>query len=263
VQEVTALLRAVDDASKAVRSVSGQQIRSGPVKLALRNLATEYFSVARERIAHEGVDSSELDALFQELHRSSHINPSKQRCSDLMKSVRRGLVQLDGKTLSKSTRPPATTRSQTDLLIVATLNEVCPSAGLAYQQALLDLEATERFSWRGPATDLREALRETLDVLAPDEVVTAMPGFKLEKDARGPTMKQKVRYVLKSRDVPSGSIAAPEQAAQGVEDIVGGLTRSVYNRSSVSTHTSTSRSEVGRIHAWVRVVLCELLEIPH
>lgn len=51
---------------------------------------------------------------------------------------------------------------------------------MAYQQALLDLATPDRLSWRGPATDLREALRETLDVLAPDDEAKAMPGFKLE-----------------------------------------------------------------------------------
>ena len=106
-------------------------------------------------------------------------------------------------------------------------------------------------------------MRETLDVLAPDDGVSTMPNFKLERDARGPTMKQKVRYILKNRGMASGAIATPEAAVEGVEEMVGGLTRSVYNRSSVSTHTATSRTEVTRVHAWVRVVLCELLEIPH
>ena len=89
-----------------------------------------------------------------------------------------------------------------------------------------------------------------------------MPGFKLEQDAKRPTMKQKVRHVMKTRGVPHGAMAPNENAVSGVEEIVGGLTRSVYNRSSVSTHTATNRAEVIRVHAWVRLVLCELLELP-
>jgi hypothetical protein len=89
-----------------------------------------------------------------------------------------------------------------------------------------------------------------------------MPGYKLEPDAKRPTMKQKVRYILRKRGFGSGQLAASESAVEGVEGIVGGLVRSVYTRSSVSTHTATERSEVNRIHAWVRLVLCELLELP-
>jgi hypothetical protein len=57
-------------------------------------------------------------------------------------------------------------------------------------------------------------------------------------------------------------MAVPENAVQGVEDILGGITRSVYNRSSISTHTPTDKKEVVRVHAWVRLVLCDLLEVP-
>ena len=90
----------------------------------------------------------------------------------------------------------------------------------------------------------------------------ASAGFKLEGDAKRPTMKQKVRYVLKNRGVPSGAMGTPESAVVGVEEFVGGLTRSVYTRSSVSAHTATTRAEASRILAWVRLVICELLEIP-
>ena len=101
-----------------------------------------------------------------------------------------------------------------------------------------------------------------MDVLAPDHEVKNAPGFKLEKDTHGPTMKQKVRYILKNRGTPSGAMTAPETAVQGIEEIVGGLTRSVYTRSNISTHTATDKKEVVRVHAWVRLVFCDLLEVP-
>jgi hypothetical protein len=126
---------------------------------------------------------------------------------------------------------------------------------------MLDLRAAERLSWRGPATDLREALRETLDHLAPDDDVTSAPGFKLEKDANGPTMKQKVRHILRSRGVGKSEFQTPEAATQAVDEIVGTFVRGVYTRSSVSTHTPTDRAEILRIRDWVRVAFCELLAI--
>jgi hypothetical protein len=140
--------------------------------------------------------------------------------------------------------------------------EICPDAAASYTQALRDLVGSDRTSWRGPATDLRETLRETLDKLAPDAEVERMEGYKREANTHGPTMRQKVRYILKSRGMKSGQLAHPEAVVQGIEELVGGVTRSVYTRSSVSTHTATTRDEVVRVHAWVRLTLCELLEIP-
>ena len=89
-----------------------------------------------------------------------------------------------------------------------------------------------------------------------------MEGYKPEPEAKRPTMRQKVRFILKNRGMSSGQIAAPEDAVKGVEEMLGGLTRSVYTRSSVSTHTPTSRKEVVTLHSYVRVVMSELLEVP-
>jgi hypothetical protein len=69
------------------------------------------------------------------------------------------------------------------------LQDICPTAAAAYSQAFEGLRAETRESWRGPATDLRESLRGTLDILAPDADAMAPPGFKLEKDAHRPTMR--------------------------------------------------------------------------
>ena len=262
-KEVDDLLGKVDAAAKALRKAGGKQVQSAAIKIQLRELATQYFSTVQARVVSVSFDSiGELDNVFQELHRASHISPSTQKCVDLIKTAKKCLVHFAGQTLSQASIKQVAPRATADTLIVSSLNEICPSASLAYQQALTDLDQTDRISWRGPATELREALRETLDLLAPDDEVLATPNFKLEKDASGPTMKQKVRFILKSRGVASGAIATPEDAVQGIEEIVGGLTRSVYRRSSVSTHTATSRTEVARVHAWVRLVFCELLEVP-
>jgi hypothetical protein len=256
---LAALLTELEALRKALAAVSAPQVGSSAIKSKMHEVASQYFSTVQPQI-HPS-DAGELNEIFQALHASSRIRPSVQRCRDLVKTARKLLIEVEGKALQKApTRLPS--GSPVDSLVITTLNDLCPSASLAYQQALIDLGATERLSWRGPATDLREALRETLDVLAPDADVMAGPGFKLEGEARRPTMKQKVRYVLKNRGVPSGAMETPESAVVGIEEFIGGLTRSVYTRSSVSTHTPTTRTETQRVLAWVRLVLCELLEIP-
>jgi hypothetical protein len=163
--------------------------------------------------------------------------------------------------LSGASGGRAYTLSDVDKNIIATLARLVPSAALSYEQALLDLCGDSRLSWRGPATDLREALRETLDQLAPDKEVSAQSGFKQDKECSGPTMKQKVRFVLANRGRSRAAMEAPEQAAVAVEEAVGSFVRSVYTRSNVSTHTPTDKDEVLRVRDWVRVTLCELLEI--
>jgi len=259
---VAALIFKVENVAKVARSAKGAQIFASTTKVLLHELATEYFSTVKGVAEQCSGSSNELDTIFQEIHLLSRKNPSKNRCLELLKSAKKALIECEGETISQSSRQQAGHRTPVDELIVATLDEICPSASFAYQQALTDLIQESRLSWRGPATDLREALRETLDILAPDEDIEAMPGFKLEADAKRPTMKQKVRYILKNRGVNSGAMATPESAVQGIEEVLGTLTRSVYTRSSVSTHTPTERQEVARVHAWVRLVLCELLEIP-
>ncbi len=255
---VASLLAQVDALRKTLARVSSPQVFASVVKSQMHETASSYFSNVQPSLGD--LPAEELNEIFQAIHASSRINPSTQKCRELVKSARKHLVALEGQSLSVTRKQ--STASPTDELIVTSLNDVCPSASLAYQQALIDFSRGDRMSWRGPATDLREALREALDVLAPDSQVLASPGFKLEGDAKRPTMRQKVRHVLKSRGTPSGAMETPESAVTGIEDLVGGLTRSVYTRSSVSTHTATTQAEASRVLAWVRLVLCELLEIP-
>jgi len=148
-----------------------------------------------------------------------------------------------------------------DRLILDTLQSLVPSAALAYEQGMVDLSSASRLSWRGPATDFREALRETLDHLAPDDAVRAQTGYRPEPNTNGPTMKQKVRFVLRQRNKPKTAVQSTEAAVESVDGIVGGFVRSVYSRSSVSTHTPTNRDEVIRVRDFVKLALCELLEI--
>jgi hypothetical protein len=266
------MTRAISDAlpeleivRKELRAIKSSQVFSKIIREHLHRIASGYFSVVRPSLsAIEGI-SEELDQgdiLFQELLSLSRKSPSKNKCLQLIKDAKALLVRLEGKAVSGATKIALGTRTASDSLIIDSLKEICPSAALAYEQALVDLESQDRLSYRGPATDLRESLRETLDTLAPDSDIEGTPGYKLEVDAKRPTMKQKVRYVLRNRGVGAGQLAAPDSAVQGIEEIVGGLVRSVYTRSSVSTHVATQRPEVLRVHAWVRLVLCELLELP-
>jgi hypothetical protein len=257
---IDALLKETDQLRRALKNGRGKQIWANSDCEKIRTFCAIYFD-ARSKLA-DSEDALATDAIFKELHSAARGKPSRAKVVDRLTTAKQRLVKLEGAALMSAAAKSAGRRTATDQLIIETLRDVCPSAAAAYSQALADLGADRRESWRGPAADLREALRETLDVLAPDNEITKEPGFKLEKDAHRPTMKQKVRYILKKRETPHGAMAAPESAVQGIEDILGGITRSIYNRTSISTHTATDKKEVVRVHAWVRLVLCDLLEVP-
>jgi hypothetical protein len=151
--------------------------------------------------------------------------------------------------------------SENDQRILATLSGLVPSAAQSYQQALFDLADVKRLSFRGPAHELRECLREVLDHLAPDADVMKAPGFKLEKDLTKPTMKQKVRFIFKARDLGATVSAVPENAVTTVDGLIANMTRSTYDRSSLSAHTEADKKSVEQLKRYVDVIFHDLLEL--
>jgi hypothetical protein len=241
------------------------QLNSQTRRDSIRLLIEEYFNTIRPEImgdSDQDQDISDVDSAMQELLTICHKRGAVKKYQTLLSKVRKGLITIDFRLISTTnSKKDPQIDDKLDMLIIATLSKLIPSSALSYQQALLDLKIPHRYSWRGPATDLREALREVLDHLAPDKDVMAMQGYKQIEGTHGPTMKQKVRYVLKSRGV-SGALSSPaENATEAIEAAVGSFIRSVYTRSSISTHTPTQKTEVIRIRDFVRIVLCELLEV--
>jgi hypothetical protein len=260
---VTVLLADVEHERKALNKVQGNQLNSAASREALRTLVERYFSEIRPLVFERSPSAEHLsavDSAMQELLTLCHKRGSVQKYKDLLREIKANLIHLESHLISSPSDPNANVRTDQDAKIVTTLRALLPSAALSYEQALEDLKQPERLSWRGPATDLREALRETLDHLAPDADVIASPGYKQQPDSHGPTMKQKVRYILKNRGRTKGLSAPAEDAASAVDEQLGNFVRSVYTRSSVSTHTPTDKAEVERILGLVRVVLGELLE---
>jgi hypothetical protein len=251
---------------KDVARVKTTQVNSHSVLTEIQALVEDYFRNVRSSVTT--INTVEelvriVDSLAQELLTISHSRPLTSKLKHTLSVFKKKLVELETKATCKA---PESARGSSllpvDAHIIETLNELKPSAALAYEQALIDLSDEGRKSYRGPATDLREALREILDYLAPDSAVTSQQGYRPEAGTSGPTMKQKVRYVLSHRG-PAGAFSeTAENAAEAVDLAIGAFVRSVYRRSSISTHTSTDRSEVLRVREWVRIVLCELLSIP-
>jgi len=260
---VTSLIADVEKARTELNRVKDSQLHSVKARASLRGLVERYFNEVRPTIDGAPTTAQHvegLDAAMQVLLALCHKKGSVQKYKDLLRTAKGHLIHLDSGIVTGAGRQSGADRNEQDMRILTTLRALLPSAALSYEQALLDLSAGERLSWRGPATDLREALRETLDHLAPDKDVQASAGYKQEPNTSGPTMKQKVRYILRNRGQSRATAATTEDATAAIDEALGTFVRSVYTRSSVSTHTPTDSGEVLRLRNLVRVVLGELLE---
>lgn len=257
----------IAEAEKIRRKInaSQNQVRSNPLRDEVRGLAQSFFRQIRLGLVSAGLDGEVhvLSDLFSELLRLSEAASTKAKYLEVLKTLRAmspeivTRLELDR---GKSLRPELVITAE-DEQIINTLRDLVPAAALSYQQALADLADDNRVSFRGPALELREALRETLDHLAPDKEVEAMDGYKPDPERKGPTMKQKVRFIRSARGLSKSSGAVPEQTATTIDELVGSLTRSVYDMSSVATHVAKERKAVVRIKLYVVAVLHEMLEI--
>lgn len=257
----------IADLERANRALTikefGRQLNSAKKRDQLRQLVETYFDRVRPTFApsrEQGEVTQPVDDAMQALLIECHKRGQTSRYKKLLAAAREALIQVDAAQMLPQSLE-LTPIDSSDSQILSALDRLLPSAALAYLQAVEDLKTSDRYSWRGPATDLRECMREVLDHLAPDKDVEGQVGYKRESDARGPTMKQKVRHILRKRNAASAATSSVEAAVLAVEDALGVFVRSVYTRSSVSTHTATSKDEVLRIKSLVQVVLQELLAI--
>src|ERR1700690_780439 len=214
-------LRAI---SRRIGSLSTPHVNSEGEKDIVRQFVKKYFEILRIDLIHHKLDVSGIDSQMQEL--LSHAN-SRTRVSMYKKTISlifKNLESLESQRfLAASNRIVEIQVSSglgvngQDKKIIDTLSKILPLAADSYRQVLADLAQT-RFSYRGTAAELREILREALDYLAPDKVVMSSSGFKLEKDKTVPTMKQKVRFILKSRNKSATAIEVPESATTIVDE---------------------------------------------
>ncbi len=241
------------------------------LRTEVRELVQEYFRSLRPTLVELGLNDdvlAGLDGPAQELLRLATGRNARASYLRSFRALHHARVVAEREremTLGHVAAGPHvdTLTAGVETQILTTLRKLLPSAGLSYEQALRDLRGAPRLSYRGTAVELREAVREVLDHLAPDADVVRSPGFKLEKDAARPTMKQKAHFILKARGVVSGALSTPKDAIQRVEDASASLARSVYTRGSVSTHVATTREEVLTMKPYVDGVLAELLQVHH
>jgi len=230
------------------------------------DLTSRYFNEVRPLIVKSNGETDGQhahDELWQQLLRLAHGSNSRRSYLKILSLLR---AQLREFSISTIARPMASVKSgqpptQEENLILDTLESLVPSAALSYRQGLYDLIDPERMSYRGTAAEFRESLRETLDHLAPDPDVEGQDWYKPEDDQTKPTMKQKVRYVLKLRERKKAQTISVEKTLGLVDELTGQVMRAVYDRASLASHVNQSRDEVKKVKRYVDTIFFDLLEI--
>jgi hypothetical protein len=265
IEHIRTLQKMVNDLQGAICKIKSKQVYQRKIIETSKTIVDNYFRQIRDQIVNAGIDSntiSELDTSAHDLLEATHKKTTSTIYKKRVSKLRNLLVETE--KLSLMAEGNYSRQFQLDLIdtsVIDTLKKIVPSAALSYEQALIDMQAAQRLSWRGPAADFREALRECLDYLAPDKEVMSVPGFKLETNANHPTMKQKTQYILQKRKLPEAAIKTAQDSVAIIDGLIGLFVRSVYSRASMSTHTPTDKKEVTRIRDLVRLVLCELLSV--
>lgn len=131
-------------------------------------LATRYFNNVKPRIlliAGETEQVRQHDDLWQQFVRLAHGNNQRRTYLNTLASLRRQLSEFNVASVaapvknSSGAKPGAPSAEESQ--IISTLESLVPSAAASYRQALTDLSATDRISFRGTAAEFREALRDT------------------------------------------------------------------------------------------------------
>jgi hypothetical protein len=253
-----------------LRKYSAINVNSKVIKEAAITTGSYYFKASRgdvAKILNDDKKLIELDGDWQHLIRLGHGNNAKASYLALLKKLQREITDLTiavhaSSGVDEKTTPAKISYSEAENILLATLEQIIPTAAASYRQGLTDLASPDqRQSYRGTACEFRESLRETLDLLAPDAEVRKQPWFEQAPDTNRPTMKQKVRYILNSRGKTKVQQAVAEKSVELIEGIYGDIARAVYNSASLSTHVQTTKGEVGQIKRYLDAVLFDVLEI--
>jgi len=245
---------------------SSVHINSQELRGETRSVAQLYFRGMRHILQQLSLAelAEPLSMHFEALIALSEGRNATSSYKKHAKAIRRLIPKVTSQIEIQGGSPQnAVSSSENDQKILATLLDLVPSAALSYEQALRDMAQTDRISWRGAAHELREALREVLDRFA-SPVDMEKAGIRKEKNQRGDetyTMKQKVRFILKNREYNTTESTVPENAVNLVEEVIASMTRSTYDRGSLSAHQERGNKECQQLKRYVDVVLHELLQL--
>jgi Predicted pPIWI-associating nuclease len=263
-------VESLDTVERAIARVSAVNVNALGPRDTTRGLIQQYFREARPDLIELGLNSEEvqtMDGAMQSLLQLANGRNPKRSYTRVLRAARTQAQELELLREIRLGEARGANRGSTVVIsdiesrILTTLSNLVPTAALSYDQAIRDLAATDRISYRGTANELREALRETVDRLAPDHEVVAAPGFSFEVNQTTPTQRQKVRHILVSRRMSATARRVPEESVSLVEALTSSIARAEYQRTSLATHVASTQQEVRQLKSWVDALLAELLQV--
>ena len=244
-----------------------RNVNASSVRHEARDIVIGYFREVKAALHRLGVTNATVGTLESEMQRLIGLAAGKNSKASYQKVIRniRG-ERIEIETGLEFLIGPATPQHRfelggTEAAILSTLRTMLPDAATSYEQVLLDIQDNRRVNYRGTAANLREVVREALDHLAPDDDVMNSTGFRLEQGQIRPTMKQKVRFILRARRAGESTRRTVEDSLQHLDENIASLGRSVYTRGATDVHTSRPREEVLNFKGYADAVLAELLSI--
>ena len=261
------IIKLRDDANEIrqlLKNISTNNLNKKNDKSKIRGFVSDYFSSLRPNLTRFLGDEilKDLDEKMQDLLKLTQRNSKKSDYMNIIKRCTSIIDSLEIQIISEQSSFTANfSYGNEENLIIQTLNKISVEAALCYEQGLLDLDDNKRLSWRGTAVEFREALRLTLDILAPDDIVRKSTSADENNNHNKPTMKEKASYILTERKRMKAQIKTSELMLDLIDSTMGSLVRSVYDRASAGVHSAIGKPEAQHIKEYVTLILKEILEI--
>lgn len=253
--------RIYESLRRQISKLQVEQVQSTPVRESVQSTVDGYFRTDRPLLSnyYDTKAFVDLDQLIRQLLGLSQHRSLRTRYLSVLRAIVREFDQLELHLLPQTPDKIGLRLDEHTEALCSKLDRVSAAAARCYRQGVNDLNDDQRASWRGTATEFREALREVLDLLASDDEVQNSVGYKPEPGTRRPTMRQKARFILSSRKAKSNSVDTVASLADTVDERFGGFVRNVYSSSSGSVHCHSGKEEVTALKRYVDLALHDLL----
>jgi hypothetical protein len=154
--------------------------------------------------------------------------------------------------------PARAALSARDVDVLARLRALSPSLADSLDQALRDLNDPTRTSYMGPAGEVREVMRATIQKLAPDDVVREQNWYKgiPQGNKTNPSQAERTRYAVQQQ---RGSEEQARELDGLIDQSIAKITRETYASGSSALHAGAAQKQVRKLTGWVFAVLDEVL----
>jgi hypothetical protein len=142
--------------------------------------------------------------------------------------------------------------------IVLRLRQHAPRLADSLEQAVADVADSKRRTYVGAAGEAREVMRATIQLFSSDADVREQPWYRGTQQGKqtNPSQSERLRYAVQQR---GGDYRQTSETVDTIDERIGRLGRSVYQRASSAFHAENQRQEARKLINWVFAVIDEVL----